>query len=237
VKTNKSKNSEEIMLPTMPLHNLYSMEEQIIRFHRLYINDFSAVGPELYNIYNTLLDAGQYDNLEVRINSHGGNISELQAFYNIITNYFQERTTTILDPKGYSCGALMFCLGDIRIVHKHSEIMFHDFSGGTVGSGSEMVEQLTHTVKYIRGLMRDIMSPFLTPEEIELLCQGKTYWYDSLQMLERGIATHILINGELIEAQPYLESLKPKVESKKKIITVDFIIKKLQENKKLNKTL
>ena len=236
LKTNKPKNNEEFMtVPTMPLHNLYSMEEAIIRFHRLYINDFSAVGPELYNIYNTLLDAGQYDNLEVRINSNGGNISELQAFHNIITNYFQERTTTILDPKGFSCGALMFSLGDVRIVHKHSEIMFHDFSSGVIGSGSEMVDQLAHTIKFVRNLMRDIMAPFFTSEEIELMFNGKTYWYDSLQMLEKGIATHILINGDLIEAQVYLDSLKPEVKSKKKVITIDFIIKKLLENKRLNK--
>jgi ATP-dependent protease ClpP protease subunit len=73
------------------------------------------------------------DETEIRIHSTGGYVSEGSQFYNLIKNKFNKRTTTILDSRGYSMGAIIFCMGDKRIVTPRSDIMFHDYSAGFAG--------------------------------------------------------------------------------------------------------
>lgn len=188
-----------------------------MRQYRLFIDEFGAQGSELHGIYNTLLNSGPYDTLELRIGSYGGLISELQQFQNIIENVFYDRTITVLDPHGMSCGAMIFCLGNQRIVHKHSRIMFHDYSGGAGGKGSEIEAQVVHNSSYFRELFRDIIKDFMTPEEIDLMIVGKDYYFNTEEMCRRGIATHVIVDGESIEAEEYLKLLYPEPEKPKRV--------------------
>lgn len=209
-KTN-TKNTTGFQLPSDSLHSMYSKEEAVIFNHRIFIDEFGAEGSELHDIFNNLLNAGPYDTLECRISSRGGYVHELQQFRNIIENTFPERTVTILDPLGYSCGALIFCMGTERIVYEHSEIMFHDYSGGIGGKGGEIEAQAKHTPAFIRKLFNAIIGDFMTPEEIEQMIIGKDFWFDTEEMCKRGICTHVMVKGEVYESNMYLHIINPEL--------------------------
>jgi ATP-dependent protease ClpP protease subunit len=189
-------------------HTMFKEVEAEIYRYRIFIDDFMESGPGLHDMYNQLLQAQENDVLELRINSHGGVISELQQFHSIIKNMFFGRTITILDPKGYSCGALIFCMGDTRVVHEYSEIMFHDYSAGFSGKGGELESQVKHNSKFLRTFMKDIIKDFLTDEEFDKMVIGQDFWFDTEEMCKRGIATHVMLQGYMVEAKEYLKALR-----------------------------
>jgi ATP-dependent protease ClpP protease subunit len=185
--------------------------------YRIFIDSFMEFERGLHEIFNTLWNADESDELELRINSWGGIVKEGQNFYNIINNKFPGRTTTILDSAGYSMGALTFCMGDKRIATEACDLMFHDYSGGAGGKGGEIEAQVKHTAKHLRNFFKKVIveNGFLTKKEFKQMIVGQDYWMEVDELCKRGIATHVLVGGEEIPAKKYLK-MKAKENGKKK---------------------
>jgi len=218
-KDNKDKKDEKL---SSEYHTLFKKEiKEKIKTHddgkfskipgytryRFFVNDFMEVGSSLHDVYNELWDANETDELELRINSSGGMVNEGGQFYSIIKNKFNGRTTTILDNKGYSMGAVTFCMGNKRVVTERADLMFHDYSGRMFGKGGEIEARNAHTQKFIRKFFEDvILKPgFLTKEEYKKMIIGQDYWMDAEELCKRGIATHVLKDGKEIKAKKYLK--------------------------------
>lgn len=180
--------------------------------YRIFIDSFLEYERGLHEMFNTLWDADENDELELRVNSWGGFVKEGQNFYHIIKNKFNGRTTTILDSAGYSMGALTFCMGDKRVAMEESDLMFHDYSGGSGGKGGEIESHVMHTSKHLRNFFKKVIvdNGFLTKKEFEKMVIGQDYWMEVPEMCERGIATHVMVNGKEVPAKKYLKSLKKK---------------------------
>jgi len=165
---------------------------------------------KLHETYNELWNAKDNDKLELRINSNGGMVNEGGQFYSIIRNKFNGRTTTVLDNKGYSMGALTFCMGDKRVVTERADLMFHDYSGGMFGKGGEMQSRNEHTQKFVRAFFKEVIldQGFLTKKEYNNMLIGQDYWFGVQELCERGIATHVLVNGKEVKAKKYLKRIK-----------------------------
>jgi ATP-dependent protease ClpP protease subunit len=178
--------------------------------YRIFIDRFFEQERGLHEIFNELLDSNQHDKLELRINSGGGLVNEGMQFYTIIKNKFYKRTTTVLDASGYSMGALLFCMGDKRVITPTSDLMFHDYSGGMWGKGGELKSRMKHKDSHIRGFFKQIIykQNFLTQEEYKNMLMGKDFWFDAKALCKRGIATHVLYNSQEISAKKYLKILK-----------------------------
>lgn len=178
--------------------------------YRLFIKSFSEKERGLHEIFNELWDAEGHDTLELRIHSNGGYVSEGFQFYNLIKNRFIGRTTTILDSKGYSMGATLFCMGDKRIVTPRSDLLFHDYSGGAVGKGGEIEAQVKHDAQHMREYKKEILleTKFMTKKEFKQMLMGKDFWMNHIEMCKRGIATHVLIGGKEVKAKKYLKNIK-----------------------------
>ena len=189
--------------------NTYKKEPAHVNF-RLFIDSFMEKERGLHEIFNELWNAGQFDTLELRINSRGGLVNEGSQFYSIIKNKFHKRTTTILDSCGYSMGALTFCMGDKRIVTQRSDLMFHDYSGGISGKGGEIKSRFKHSTKHLRKFFQDVIlkNGFLSKSEFDNMLIGKDFWMDTKELCKRGIATHVLIDGKEISAKKYLKLIK-----------------------------
>ncbi|MCK5903487.1 MAG: ATP-dependent Clp protease proteolytic subunit [Cocleimonas sp.] len=178
--------------------------------YRLFVDIFFERERGLHEIFNDLWNAGKHDTLELRINSQGGFVNEGSQFYSVIKNKFKGRTTTILDSCGYSMGALTFCMGDKRIVTPRSDLMFHDYAGGIWGKGGEIESQFKHQATHLRAFFEDVIvkNKFLKKKEFKNMLMGKDYWMTTPEMCKRGIATHVLVDGEEIKAKKYLKQLK-----------------------------
>ena len=178
--------------------------------YRVFIGSFAEMERGLHEMFNELYNAGEDDKLELIVNSWGGAVKEGQNFYNIIKNKFNGRTTTVLDSAGYSMGSLIFCMGDKRVVTEQADLMFHDYSGFSWGKGGEIEAHQKHNAKHLRKFFKEIIvdNGFLSKKEFKQMLVGKDFWMDCKEICERGIATHILVNGVEVSAKKYLKSLK-----------------------------
>ena len=209
--------------------------------YRMFVDDFMELEKGLHEIYNELWDAGENDRLELRINSNGGMVNEGGQFYSIIKNKFNGRTTTILDNKGYSMGALTFLFGDERVVTERADLMLHDYAGGVAGKGGEIQARNEHTQKFIRKFFKEILldTGFLSKKEFDNMLIGQDYWMDVEELCERGMATHVLVNDKNIKASEYLATKRYVGENKETEKQRNKNIKKLakQIKKEISKRL
>lgn len=63
--------------------------------------------------------------------------------------------------------------------------MFHNYSGGTIGKGGEMIDQLVHERKWSDRLLKSIYKGFLTDEEIKGMLDNKDIWMDGEEVVKR----------------------------------------------------
>lgn len=180
------------------------------RLFRVFISSFSERKKGLHAVFNELRKAEPYDQLELRINSGGGLVTEGKQFFNIILEKFGHKTTTFLDNYGYSMGALLFCMGHRRVVYPYSALMFHNYSHGSWGKGENVRSHVKHTSRTLKSFFRDltVKQGFLTDKEFKEMLLGKDFWMDTEEMCRRGIATHVVINGKELTAKRFLKFLK-----------------------------
>jgi ATP-dependent protease ClpP protease subunit len=180
------------------------------KIYKLFIGDFSDDSNDLHPFFNTLAKADFGDLLEFHIDSNGGSVNEGKLFFNTINNFDKENVAAFLNT-GYSMGALLFCMPDIRIVHEFSDLMFHDYSSVLYGKAGDMETSHNHNSKHIRNFFKrfTLDKGFMSSEEFEQMLIGKEFWMDTEEMCKRGIATHVKLQSGTISAEAYLESLNP----------------------------
>ena len=198
--------------------NLYEVTPKHKRY-RVYIGRFFELKKGLHSVFNELREAKENDYLEFMINSGGGFVHEGMQFFNIIQEKFIGRTVAYLDNRGYSMGALLFCMADKRVIYPYSDLMFHTYSHGSHGKGGEVKSHVDHTSKKLERFFYDLIvnKGFLTEFEFKKMIIGQDYWMDAKELCKRGIATHVIVAGEELTAKQYLKNLKKKKREKKEL--------------------
>jgi len=154
---------------------------QILDF---YLN--STIGsPEDYAEWNQILrSSGEQDVVYLHINCYGGQALTAVQLMRAIS---ESRATVVASVEGacMSAATFLFLMADVCEISDHSIFMFHNFSGGTIGKGNEMMAQVHHNDKWARGLMESIYKDFFTQEEIDSILEGKDYWLSPDEVTER----------------------------------------------------
>ena len=195
---------------------LYEVTPKYTRY-RVYIGRFFELRKGLHAVFNELKTAKENDVLEFMIDSGGGFVNEGMQFYNIIHEKFHGRSVAYLDNKGYSMGAMLFSMCDKRVVYPYSDFMYHNYAGGAHGKGGEIKARIDHVSKKLEAFFYDIIvkQGFLSEDEYQQMLVGQDYWMGTKEMCKRGIATHVIVDGEELTAQEYLKTLKKKKKVKK----------------------
>lgn len=197
-----------------PIPDIY---EQVPEYsvHKLFLNEFDDESKHgLHKIINRLQEANPNDTLELHISGHGGYVSEGIILFNLINSMYKSRSTGYLNY-GYSMNALAFLFCSERVVFEHSEIMFHTYSAGFGGKRDDILSQIKHTDKHLQTFFHKTLSPFFSDSEIEAMGASKDYWLNSFEMLERGIATGIIIEGEYYTRDDFYKKYNKKGKIKK----------------------
>jgi ATP-dependent protease ClpP protease subunit len=147
--------------------------------------------------------------LEAHISSYGGYTREGIELFNIINSAYANNSTAYLNF-GYSMGALTFLMFHERVIYENSEIMFHNWVGGFGGKAADIESHFGHTKKYLRRFFRKLLKPYFTKKEIKSIEDGKEVWMNSYDMLKKGIATGIIIDGEYLSADEYFKKYNKK---------------------------
>lgn len=201
---NKNDNLEVTRLQNIPRHSLTTRNLET-RIYQLNIGSFDHDEGELNAIINRLEASNENDSIIISISSSGGYVHELNLLENIINTRFYGRITTILNSFGYSCGALMFLIGDERIIYENSSLMFHDASMGIFGKHSDIKSQINFNGEYFDYYLKTKLRPFLNTEEIDRLFRGEEFWLNALEMCKKNIATHVNFFGADFPAETYIK--------------------------------
>ena len=170
---------------------------QILDF---YLN--STIGnPEDYAEWNQILRSStEQDVVYLHINCYGGQALTAVQLMRAIS---ESRATVVASVEGacMSAATFLFLMADVCEISDHSIFMFHNFSGGTIGKGNEMMAQVHHNDKWARGLMESIYSDFFTQEEIDSILEGKDYWLSPDEVTERLQKRNDLLEQQKIASE------------------------------------
>jgi ATP-dependent protease ClpP protease subunit len=84
-----------------------------------------------------------------------------------------------------SAATIVFLMADEFEISAHSMFMFHNYSGGTIGKGGEMIDQIKHERKWSESLLNEIYSDFLNPDEIRSILDNKDIWMGGEEVVNR----------------------------------------------------
>jgi hypothetical protein len=63
--------------------------------------------------------------------------------------------------------------------------MFHNYSGGTIGKGGEMYDNIMYERKWSDRFMRSVYAGFLTDDEIKSILENKDIWMEPEEVFKR----------------------------------------------------
>jgi len=180
-----------------PEHNKYT----------LFIEQFGHIEKQLHKIIYELRKSKEFDVLEIRIDSPGGFISEGITLYNVMREHFNGRTKTYVDSSAYSMGAMLFSLGDERIIYEDSSLMYHNYSSGAYGKGQEIKSSVDYGDKHFESFFKKkiVDKGFLKEDEYEQMKIGQDFWFNSYDMATRGICTHVIVSGYTLDNNTFLK--------------------------------
>jgi len=179
----------------------------LAHMHEFYLSGEVEPAEEYIEWFDTIRNANPVDIIKIHINSYGG---DLFTAIQLIRCISESEATVICSVEGacMSAATMIFLCADGFEVSDHSMFMFHNYSGGTIGKGGEMYDNIMHERKWSEKLLRGIYSDFLTSEEIESILNNKDIWMDGEEVIKRLSALK-----EMINIDPN-ENIKPKPKSR-----------------------
>lgn len=164
-------------------YQLYEEVFNVRQFH-VYISEVIGAPEEYTELFYKISAASSNDVIYVHLNTGGGRLDTGVQFINAMRNT-NAKVVTILESTAYSMGTLIFLSGDEMIIHESCMMMFHNFRGGILGKGNELVAELEATVKWFSSIAKKIYVPFLSEQEFESLLKGEDIWMQSAEIRKR----------------------------------------------------
>ena len=168
---------------------LFSTKDRFINKPIGNVSDYYLSGylnkPEDYiEWFDHIRNALSTDVIIFHINCFGGDLYTAIQFIRVM-NECEATIVASIEGACMSAATMIFLQADEVEVSKHSAFMFHNYSGGTIGKGGEMIDQLTYERSWSENLLKDVYVDFLTQKEIESMLNGKDLWMNSDEVLHR----------------------------------------------------
>lgn len=162
----------------------FSFTKPVASMHEFYISGDIRASEEYVDIFDTIRHASENDVIKLYINSVGGELFTAVQFMRVLAD---TQATTIASVEGacMSAATMIFMCCDNFEVTPHSMFMFHNYSGGAIGKGGEMIDQLMHERKWSERLLTEVYAGFLTDEEIKSMLDNKDIWMDGEEVVQR----------------------------------------------------
>ena len=97
----------------------------------------------------------------------------------------QANILTSVEGACMSAATMVFLSGDLFEISDHSMFMFHNYSGGTIGKGGEMYDNIMYERKWSDKFMRSVYAGFLTDDEITSILENKDIWMEPEEVFKR----------------------------------------------------
>jgi len=134
--------------------------------------------------FHTIRHATENDLIILYINSPGGNATTAIQFLSVLEDTDAQ---ILIQVEGMcaSAATLIFMKAHAFSIANHSEFLFHNYSDGAIGKGGELKEKISHQSKWAEKLLKDTYKYFFNDNEIQQILDGKDFWMDKDEVIER----------------------------------------------------
>lgn len=159
-------------------------DKPVAHLHEYYLSGVIEDASKYTEWFNQIRHAGQMDMVKIYINSEGGSLWTAIQFMRVLK---ETKATVVASVEGacMSAATIIFLMCDTFEISPHSIFMFHNYSGGTIGKGGEMIDQIKHERKWSEKLLNEIYQDFLTNDEIKSMLNNKDLWMTSEEVVAR----------------------------------------------------
>lgn len=142
------------------------------------------------NLSKQLDELGDVSEINVYINSYGGEVAEGLAIYNALKRH-KAKVKTYCDGFACSIASVIFMAGDERIMNESSLLMIHNAWSWVAGNAQELRKQADDLDKITQASVTAYKAhSTLTEDEIKELLDNET-WILPEEAMEYGFATAI----------------------------------------------
>lgn len=173
-----------------------------------------------YNLSKELQELVDVEQINVYINSFGGEVAEGLAIYNALKRH-EANVTTIADGFACSIASVIFAAGDERLMSDTSLLMIHNAWTHSAGNSNDLRKQADDLEKITQASINAYMSiATIEEEEIKEMMNDET-WIDGSEATEMGFATGLVGTEEKqVATQSIRNSLLQKVTEEPKKVAV-----------------
>lgn len=152
--------------------------------HEFYLSGNIEEPQEYIEWFNVIRNASEYDTVKVYINSGGGDLNTALQFMRVLSDT-QANTVCSVEGSCMSAATMVMLACDEVEVSPHSLFMMHNYSGGTIGKGGEMADQIMFEREWSRRFLTEVYNWFLSSDEIESILNNRDIWLHSEDAIER----------------------------------------------------
>lgn len=200
-----SKHDDDDYIEGIMMGNNKTIRPKVLASLYEYYISGAITSPEDYiEIFDQIRHAREDDEVRIYLNSYGGDLYTAIQFMRVLSET-NALVTCSVEGACMSAATLIFLNADIFEVTPHSSFMIHNYSGGTMGKGSEMHAQIVHEKKWSEKLFKEVYEDFLTNAEIDEILAGRDLWMEVDEVAER-MNKRIATRKELAQLE---EATKP----------------------------
>jgi ATP-dependent protease ClpP protease subunit len=179
----------------------YFHHRPVANIHEFYLVGEIKRADEYIDWFDIIRNAGKNDVVNIHINSYGG---DLFTAIQMIRVLGECEGTVVCSVEGacMSAATMVFLCADGFEVSGHSMFMFHNYSGGTIGKGGEMYDNIIHERKWSENLLRQIYEGFLEEPEVESILNNKDIWMDGEEVIKRLESMKEKVNEDKEKPKP-----------------------------------
>lgn len=145
---------------------------------------------DAYSLVNELTSIDGVENINVYINSYGGEVAEGLAIYNALVRH-PAKVTTICDGFACSIASVIFMAGDNRVMGNASLLMIHNPWTYTAGNANELRKEAEDLDKIAEASYAAYLDKInIDRDKLKELLDAET-WLTPLEAVDMGFATVI----------------------------------------------
>jgi len=148
------------------------------------LNEEIVEADKYSKLFNLLRSVGEYDVVNIYINSPGGNLFTGVQLISCMKQSMAH-IRTILDGQAMSLAPLILFAGDEIQISENSMIMFHQYSSLSGGKGNEQLSNATAMTDFYKNTLNKYGKPFLEDKEIERICNGQDLYFGDDEINKR----------------------------------------------------
>jgi ATP-dependent protease ClpP protease subunit len=183
--------------------NGYFPSKPVAQVHEFYLTGEITSPDDYIEWFDAIRHANENDLVKIYINSFGGDLFTAIQFMRVLADT-EASVVASVEGACMSAATMIFMCADSFEVTPHSIFMFHNYSGGVIGKGGEMIDQLQHERRWSERLLKEIYHDFMSDEEIEAMLSNKDLWMDGEEVVKR-------MNARI---EKHKEKQKPSVKKK-----------------------